>query len=88
VFWASAPDAFEVLSGAKLLAKIGQGNPAVPAKVGNYPVNDPEGHCRGQALAGYGLMWNTRHLTANNLPEPEGSVFLPLPWERVGVRVT
>lgn len=71
VFWASAPDAFEVLSGAKLLQKIGPGNPAIPAKVGNYPVNDPEGFYRGQALAGYGLMWNTRYLKANNLPEPK-----------------
>ncbi len=71
VFWASAPDAFEVLSGGKLLQKIGPGNPAIPAKVGNYPVNDPEGFYRGQALAGYGLMWNTRYLKANNLPEPK-----------------
>ncbi|MBK8324700.1 MAG: extracellular solute-binding protein [Betaproteobacteria bacterium] len=71
VFWASAPDAFEVLSSAKLLAKIGPGNPAIPAKVGNYPVNDPEGFYRGQALAGYGLMWNTRYLKANNVPEPK-----------------
>jgi phosphoglycerate transport regulatory protein PgtC len=71
VFWASAPDAFEVLSGAKLLQRIGPGNPAIPSKVGNYPVNDPEGYYRGQALAGYGLMWNTRYLKANNLPEPK-----------------
>jgi len=71
VFWASAPDAFEVLSSAKLLTKIGPGNPAIPAKVGNYPVNDPEGFYRGQALAGYGLMWNTRYLKANNIPEPK-----------------
>jgi phosphoglycerate transport regulatory protein PgtC len=71
VFWASAPDAFEVLSSSKLLAKIGPGNPAIPAKVGNYPVNDPEGFYRGQALAGYGLMWNTRYVKANNLPEPK-----------------
>jgi ABC-type Fe3+ transport system substrate-binding protein len=71
VFWASAPDAFEVLSAGKLLVKIGPGNPAIPAKVGNYPVNDPEGYYRGQALAGYGLMWNTRYLKANNVPEPK-----------------
>ena len=71
IFWASAPDAFEVLSKAKLLQKIGPGNPAIPAKVGNYPVNDPEGFYRGQALAGYGLMWNTRYMKANNVPEPK-----------------
>ena len=71
IFWASAPDAFEVLAKSKLLQKIGPGNPAIPAKVGNYPVNDPEGFYRGQALAGYGLMWNTRYMKANNVPEPK-----------------
>ena len=70
VFWASAPDAFEVLAKASLLQKSGAGNPAVPAKVGNYPVNDPEGMYLGQALAGYGIMWNTRYLKANSIPEP------------------
>ncbi len=79
VFWASAPDAFEVLSTGKLLVKIGPGNPAIPAKVGNYPVNDPEGFYRGQALAGYGLMWNTRYLKANNIPEPKEWVDLVKP---------
>lgn len=71
VFWVSAPDAFEVLSSAKLLAKIGIGDPSLPQKIGNYPINDPEGYYRGQALAGYGLMWNTRYLKANNIPEPK-----------------
>lgn len=71
VFWVSAPDAFEVLSSSKLLTKIGIGDPSIPQKVGNYPVNDPEGYYRGQALAGYGLMWNTRYLKANNIPEPK-----------------
>lgn len=70
VFWVSAPDAFEVLSSSKLLTKIGIGDPSLPQKIGNYPVNDPEGYYRGQALAGYGLMWNTRYLKANNIPEP------------------
>ena len=59
IFWASAPDAFEVLASAKLLQKTDARNPAVPAKVGNYPINDPEGFYFGQALAGYGIMWNT-----------------------------
>ena len=71
VFWVSAPDAFEVLSSSKLLTKIGIGDPSLPQKIGNYPVNDPEGYYRGQALAGYGLMWNTRYMKANNLPEPK-----------------
>jgi ABC-type Fe3+ transport system substrate-binding protein len=71
VFWVSAPDAFEVLSSGKLLTKIGIGDPSLPQKIGNYPINDPEGFYRGQALAGYGLMWNTRYMKANNLPEPK-----------------
>ena len=71
VFWASAPDAFEVLASAKLLQKLDVGNPAIPAKVGAYPINDPEGLYKGQALAGYGIMWNTRYMAANKLPLPK-----------------
>ncbi|MCA0243118.1 MAG: extracellular solute-binding protein [Proteobacteria bacterium] len=71
VFWASAPDAFEVLAGLKLLDDVaGLVNKAAPTKVGNYPINDPQGRYLGQALAGYGLMWNTRYLAANKLPAP------------------
>lgn len=71
VFWASAPDAFEVLSKSNLLQKVDAGNASIPAKVGSYPINDPEGLYRGQALAGYGIMWNTRYMAANKLPAPK-----------------
>ena len=71
VFWASAPDAFEVLASAKLLQKVDGGNPNIPANVGTYPINDPEGFYIGQALAGYGIMWNTRYTKANKLPDPK-----------------
>ncbi|MBP8298184.1 MAG: extracellular solute-binding protein [Burkholderiales bacterium] len=71
VFWASAPDAFEVLASGKLLQKVDSGNAAIPAKVGAYPINDPEGLYKGQALAGYGIMWNTRYMAANKLPVPK-----------------
>ncbi|MFO1293193.1 MAG: extracellular solute-binding protein [Rubrivivax sp.] len=71
VFWASAPDAFEVLAGLKLLDHIGAlANKAAPAKVGAYPINNPQGLYLGQALAGYGLMWNTRYMAAHKLPVP------------------
>ena len=71
VFWASAPDAFEVLAGQKLLDNVADlANKAAPTKVGNYPINDPQGMYLGQALAGYGLMWNTRYMAANKLPAP------------------
>ncbi len=72
IFWASAPDAFEVLSTAKLLENVSDlVNKAAPTKVGAYPINDPQGLYLGQALAGYGLMWNTRYLAANKLPAPK-----------------
>jgi ABC-type Fe3+ transport system substrate-binding protein len=72
VFWASAPDAFEVLKRDKLLATARDlANPKVPGKIGNYPINDPEGFYLGQALAGYGIMYNTRYLKANRLSAPQ-----------------
>jgi ABC-type Fe3+ transport system substrate-binding protein len=71
VFWVSAPDAFEVLATEKLLAKIESPAKEVPAKIGNYPINDPQGFYLGQALAGYGIMWNTRYTKANKLPDPK-----------------
>ena len=71
IMWASAPDAFEVLAGEKLLAKVDAGIAGIPDKIGNYPLNDPQGLYYGQALAGYGIMWNTRYLQANKLPAPK-----------------
>jgi len=71
VFWASAPDAFEVLAKGKLLEKVDDlANPATPKTVGSYPVNDPDGFYLGQALSGYGFMWNTRYLNANKMQPP------------------
>ena len=70
IFWASAPDAFEVLAKANLLEKFNGANPKVPKTIGTYPINDPEGYYYGQALAGYGLMWNTRYMKAHKVPEP------------------
>ncbi len=72
IMWASAPDAFEVLARNKLLQAAPETrNPAAPAKIGNYPLNDPDGLYYGQALAGYGIEWNTRYLKANKLAAPK-----------------
>jgi len=70
IFWASAPDAFEVLAAEKLLQKVDVQVAGIPDKIGSYPINDPEGMYRGQALAGYGFMWNTRYMQAHKLPVP------------------
>ena len=72
VMWASAPDAFEVLARNKLLQPAPDTvNKNAPAKIGNYPLNDPQGLYYGQALAGYGMMWNTRYLKAHKLNAPK-----------------
>ncbi len=72
IMWASAPDAFEVLSSFNLLQSAPEVvNKSAPPKIGNYPLNDPKGMYYGQALAGYGISWNTRYLNAHKLPAPK-----------------
>ena len=70
LFWASAPDAFEVLKGDGLLQQYRPNAPGIPDKVGAYPINDPDGYYSGFAAAGYGIMWNKRYLKAKKLPAP------------------
>lgn len=68
LFWASAPDAFEVLKAEDLLAKVELKTEGIPDKVGGYPINDPDGAYYGFAASGYGIMYNTRYIEANDLP--------------------
>jgi len=70
LFWASAPDAFEVLKGGSLLQKFIPDSEGIPEKVGSYPIHDPDGFYTGFAAAGYGIMWNTRYMKAKKLPLP------------------
>jgi phosphoglycerate transport regulatory protein PgtC len=71
IFWASAPDAFEVLKGKGLLQKVQPKAAGIPDKVGSFPINDPQGYYFGFAASGYGIMWNERYAKANKLPEPK-----------------
>ncbi len=71
LFWASAPDAFEVLKGKKLLAPYKPKAAGIAEKVGSYPVNDRDGFYVGFAASGYGIMWNERYVRANKLPAPK-----------------
>ena len=71
MFWASAPDAFEVLKGDGLLQRYKVKQTGIPEKVGAFPINDPEGYYIGFAASGYGIMWNTRYLKAKKLPVPK-----------------
>ncbi|MBB6262362.1 ABC-type Fe3+ transport system substrate-binding protein [Paenochrobactrum gallinarii] len=70
LFWASAPDAFEVLKERNLLSKFTPTVTGLPDKVGSYPVNDPDSYYFGFAASGYGIMSNDRYLEANSLQKP------------------
>lgn len=71
IFWASAPDAFEVLKDNNLLEKYQSSVQGIPDKIGSFPINDPDGYYKGFALSGYGMMWNERYMKAKNLPQPK-----------------
>jgi ABC-type Fe3+ transport system substrate-binding protein len=71
LFWASAPDAFEVLKGKGLLQKYAPKATGIPEKIGQFPTNDPAGFYFGFAASGYGIMWNERYAKANKLPDPK-----------------
>ena len=79
LFWASAPDAFEVLKGDDLLQKYQVKVTGIPEKVGAFPINDPDGYYKGFAASGYGIMWNTRYLKAKKLPVPGTWAELAMP---------
>jgi ABC-type Fe3+ transport system substrate-binding protein len=71
LFWASAPDAFEVLKKEKLLAPYAPKATGIAPAIGAYPVNDRDGFYVGFAASGYGIMYNTRYIAANKLPAPK-----------------
>ncbi|MBL8588034.1 MAG: extracellular solute-binding protein [Methylobacteriaceae bacterium] len=71
LFWASAPDAFEVLKRDGLLQKHTPPASGIPARIGPYDINDRDGLYFGFAASGYGIMWNERYTRANRLPDPK-----------------
>lgn len=71
LMWASAPDAFEVLKKDGLLQQYRPQATGIAEKVGAYRVNDADGRYVGFAASGYGIMYNTRYLRANDLPVPK-----------------
>jgi phosphoglycerate transport regulatory protein PgtC len=74
IFWVSAPDAFQTLAADGLLEKYAPPKEImakIPAKIGNFPIHDPDGNYFGFAISGYGLMWNKNYLKAHKLPAPK-----------------
>lgn len=79
LFWASAPDAFEVLKREGLLQAYTPQAKGVAKTIGPYSINDSENFYFGFAASGYGIMWNERYLKANRLPEPKEWIDLAKP---------
>ena len=73
IFWVSAVDAFQTLKADGLLERIALPKETlarIPARIGSFPLHDPDGSYWGFAVSGYGLMWNTRYLARHKLPAP------------------
>src|SRR4026207_2278333 len=74
IFWVSAPDAFQTLDADGLLEKYAPPKEImsrIPAKIGNFPIHDPDGKYFGFAISGYGLMWNKNYMKAHKLAPPK-----------------
>jgi len=74
IFWVSAPDAFLTLKNEGILEKYAPPKDIasrIPAKIGTFPVSDPDGTYFGFAVSGYGLMWNKPYMQSHRLPEPK-----------------
>jgi len=79
LFWASAPDAFELLKRAKLLAPLQPRKTGAPETIAGYPVNDSDGRYLGFAVSGYGLVYHPAYLSARGLPVPRNWADLAAP---------
>ncbi|NRA88130.1 MAG: extracellular solute-binding protein [Rhizobiales bacterium] len=86
VFWASSPDAFEILKnqGKLVVSEIPNNK---NQKIHGYPINDSDGYYQGFAISGYGIMWNTQKIHEFNLPIPQSweQLTLPIYANQIGI---
>ena len=68
IFWASSPDAFQILKEKKLLYHYVTKNVNIPRNVGLLPINDVANYYKGFAVSGYGIMENSYYMNALGLP--------------------
>jgi len=71
LFWASAPDAFEVLKEAGHLQRAFSQSDNEVARIGSYPIDDPDGFYKGFAVSGYGIVWHQDYLKRHALKAPK-----------------
>lgn len=70
IFWASSPDAFEVLKNELLLAPLTVRSINKTDTLNGHPLSDPDGFYTGFAISGYGIMWNHKYLKQYQLDPP------------------
>ncbi len=71
VVWASDPGAFADMAQRGLLQPAPSvRNPGTPAQIGRFPMDGPDALYFGQAVSGYGLMWNEGQLRRLGLRIP------------------
>lgn len=88
IFWASAPDAFDVLKRDGLLEKYAPNDKGIASTIGPYDIKDKDGYFFGFAASGYGIMWNERYARANRLPDPKEWIDLAKPAYHDHVMIT
>ncbi len=71
LFWASAPDAFEILDQSQLLEQINNVPFQFPAELHGYPLKNIKNHYLGFALSGYGIIFNRSYARQYQLPLPK-----------------
>lgn len=71
VFWASSPDAFELLKQCNMLRRTERGRQHKTMAVEGVSVDDPDGYYYGFALSSVGWMWNDSYLKNENIDAPK-----------------
>ena len=87
VFWASSPDAFELLKRRNQLATVDVAIPLAEETVAGYPVNDADGQYFGFAFSTFGAAYNPDYLIRHGLDIPSSWSDLTRPayWGHVGI---
>ena len=87
VFWASSPDAFELLKGEEQLARLTFTPVTGEETVAGYPVNDADGTYFGFAFSTFGAAYNPSYLARHDVPVPKSwsDLTLPVYWGHIGI---
>jgi phosphoglycerate transport regulatory protein PgtC len=70
VYWTPSPRNYAILKGEGLLRKLDVDRSGLPGRIGNTPIDDPDGYYAATETAGYGFAVNPAYLKAHGLPEP------------------